>query len=180
MILGAILILAGVIYGYAQNPNVFGHSGEEINVDNVFCQKITGQDCGSLEMEGVMTTYSADFETKIYNGGKYYTKINDIPLKVVGSTEKHILAVSVYGASSGSVNPAIAIGLANESGGSSIATTTLIVGSGYNNGQGTIHSRLGGTGFLEVSPAGHEGDFYIVTDGGIEGAVNVQHYIWLT
>ena len=32
ILLGAILILAGAIYGYAQNPDVFGHSGEEIEV----------------------------------------------------------------------------------------------------------------------------------------------------
>ena len=32
ILLGAILILAGAIYGYAQNPAVFGHSGEEIEV----------------------------------------------------------------------------------------------------------------------------------------------------
>ena len=36
MILGGILILAGAIYGYAyggSEPNVMGHSGEEIDVD---------------------------------------------------------------------------------------------------------------------------------------------------
>ena len=180
MIFGAILILAGSIYGYAQSPAIFGHSGDEIAVTDAFCRNITGQNCGPLEMEGVMTTYSTNFAPKIYNGGKYYTKINDIPLKVVGSTEKHILAVSVYGVSSGTVNPAITIGLANEVGGLSIATTTIVVGSGYNNGRGTIYSKVGGTGFVEVSPAGHEGDFYITTDGGMDGSVNVQHYIWLT
>ena len=51
MILGGILILAGAIYGYAQ-PGIFGHSGEEINVDNEFCNRITGQDCGSVETGG--------------------------------------------------------------------------------------------------------------------------------
>ena len=46
ILLGAILILAGAIYGYAQSPEIFGHSGGEIEIDNDFCNRITGHDCG--------------------------------------------------------------------------------------------------------------------------------------
>ena len=31
MIIGAILVLAGAIYGYAQSPSIFGHEFGEIN-----------------------------------------------------------------------------------------------------------------------------------------------------
>jgi len=48
ILLGTILVLAGAIYGYAyggNSPSVMGHSGWEIEVDNEFCNRITGQDC---------------------------------------------------------------------------------------------------------------------------------------
>lgn len=44
----AILIVAGIgVYAYGgASPTTVGHSGGELAVDNTFCQRITGHNCG--------------------------------------------------------------------------------------------------------------------------------------
>ena len=47
--IGLLVVLVGVGFVYAygtSNPAVFGHSADEIEVDNEFCNKVTGHDCG--------------------------------------------------------------------------------------------------------------------------------------
>jgi hypothetical protein len=45
--LGILSILAVGVYAYGSgSPTTFGHSGDEINVDNTFCSRITGHNCG--------------------------------------------------------------------------------------------------------------------------------------
>ena len=59
ILLGAILVLAGAIYGYAyggSEPEVMGHSGGEIEVDDEFCNRITGQDCGAESFDNCLST----------------------------------------------------------------------------------------------------------------------------
>ena len=46
VLLVAVLVV-GVVYAYGtSNPSVMGHSAEEIEVTNAFCNKITGHNCG--------------------------------------------------------------------------------------------------------------------------------------
>ena len=45
--LGILAIFAVGVYAYGtSSPSTFGHSGAEINVDNTFCVRITGHNCG--------------------------------------------------------------------------------------------------------------------------------------
>ncbi len=47
VLLVAVLVV-GVVYAYGtSNPAVMGHSAGEIEVDNAFCNKITGHNCGT-------------------------------------------------------------------------------------------------------------------------------------
>ncbi|NPE26517.1 hypothetical protein HNV12_00765 [Methanococcoides sp. SA1] len=42
-----VLIGMGIVYAYGgSNPNVMGHSGSELAVNNVLCRAITGHNCG--------------------------------------------------------------------------------------------------------------------------------------
>ncbi len=52
---GLIVVLFGVGFGYAyggSDPVVMGHSSGEIVVDNAFCNRITGHDCGYESDDG--------------------------------------------------------------------------------------------------------------------------------
>ena len=55
LILVGVLLIVGSVYAYnsgVNNPSVFGHSGDEIEVTHSFCNEITGHDCGYDETEG--------------------------------------------------------------------------------------------------------------------------------
>ena len=73
MILGAFLIMAGTIYANAyggSSPVVMGHSGGEIDVDDDFCMRVTGQSCGYDEASGTYTDINTNAET-ICEDNKY-------------------------------------------------------------------------------------------------------------
>ncbi|MCD4771112.1 hypothetical protein K8R30_01715 [archaeon] len=57
--MGLIVILLGVGLGYAygtSDPVVFGHSVDEFEIDDAFCNRITGADCGNIsEGKGIWT-----------------------------------------------------------------------------------------------------------------------------
>ena len=66
MIFGAFLIMAGIFYANAyggSEPDVMGHSGSEIDVNNDFCMRVTGQDCGYDEGDGTYTDIDTNAET---------------------------------------------------------------------------------------------------------------------
>jgi hypothetical protein len=45
--LGILSLFAVGVYAYGSgSPTTSGHSGDEINVDNTFCSRITGHSCG--------------------------------------------------------------------------------------------------------------------------------------
>jgi hypothetical protein len=62
---GILAILAVGVYAYGSgSPTTFGHSGDEINVDNTFCARISGHNCG----------YDTDTDTNTWgpvSGGLY-------------------------------------------------------------------------------------------------------------
>jgi|WetSurMetagenome_2_1015567.scaffolds.fasta_scaffold580921_2 hypothetical protein len=48
--LGILIAVAVGVYAYGtSNPAAFGHSGSEIAVDNAFCTRITGHNCGEAD-----------------------------------------------------------------------------------------------------------------------------------
>ena len=63
--LAILAIFAVGVYAYGtSNPSSFGHSGAEIEVDNIFCNRITGHNCG----------YDVDTDTNTWgpvSGGLY-------------------------------------------------------------------------------------------------------------
>jgi len=91
ILLGAILILAGAIYGYAQ-PNVFGHSGNEIAIDNDFCNIILGHDCGTDNFEADTNTDTQDLSisgnvVSLTNGGSVTLPSSGTSICTWGSLE---------------------------------------------------------------------------------------------
>lgn len=57
--IGLLIVLVGVgfVYGYGgSSPSVFGHTGGEIIIDDVFCARVTGHGCGYDNVGGGVTT----------------------------------------------------------------------------------------------------------------------------
>ena len=50
-----VLLGVGLVHGYnsVPNPSVFGHTASEILIDDTFCKKVTGHNCGAIGDESV-------------------------------------------------------------------------------------------------------------------------------
>jgi hypothetical protein len=68
--MGLIVVLLGIGFGYAfggDEPAVMGHNGGEIEINDAFCNNITGYDCGNISsstnstLECVTTSCSTGF-----------------------------------------------------------------------------------------------------------------------
>lgn len=83
LILGILAIIGVGVWAYGtSSPSTFGHSGGEINVDNTFCNRITGHNCG-YDSTGSGPKYDSGYLRKSRSGcATGYHNLGYIPICV--------------------------------------------------------------------------------------------------
>ena len=129
--------------------------------------------------------YSTDSSN--YGGGQsnQYHLLNNVPDHIKGSTDSHMLTIYYYRPSGikgqGSTRVYSTFEVTKNTSNNRISNTTQLRGDSYNS-NGTILNVVFGTTSMLVSPAGHNGNFYVHMEVGSaakgSNAGNLLYYIW--